>query len=251
MLLHFLRQTDLRAGPVQVVLRPGDMEVRIARQIIRQEPGAALRRHQPGAVGQRFQLGFIQAFPAHGQKTPGVGPVQRQGGVIPLIHTEQELDNPDVLNRFLSARLDGLVMMRPLAEPLFNLLHSRIPHIVGIDAGHMPIDNVEYDHLRVSKMAVEYLYQKGHRQIGFIGGGVSSVPMTRSRRYRSYRETMQDLGLDCDWDDKKCMALVEKAYRTAGLPTAFSAASDLMAMAASARCTSWASGCRIRWPLSA
>lgn len=171
--------------------------------------------------------------------------------MIPLIHTEQELDNPDVLNRFLSARLDGLVMMRPLAEPLFNLLHSRIPHIVGIDAGHMPIDNVEYDHLRVSKMAVEYLYQKGHRQIGFIGGGVSSVPMTRSRRYRSYRETMQDLGLDCDWDDKKCMALVEKAYRTAGLPTAFSAASDLMAMAASARCTSWASGCRIRWPLSA
>ena len=82
---------------------------------------------------------------------------------------------------------------------------------MGIDAGHMPIDNVEYDHLRVSKMAVEYLYQKGHRQIGFIGGGVGSVPMTRSRRYRSYRETMQDLGLgvrpewvlDCDWDDKK------------------------------------------------
>ena len=60
----------------------------------------------------------------------------------------------------------------------------------------MPIDNVEYDHLRVSKMAVEYLYQKGHRQIGFIGSGVGSVPMARSRRFRSYRQTMMDLVLD-------------------------------------------------------
>ena len=80
--------------------------------------------------------------------------------MITLIHTEQELENQAVLDRFLNAGLDGLIMMRPLAEPLFCLLHSRIPHIVGIDTGHMPIDNVEYDHLRVSRMAVEYLYQK-------------------------------------------------------------------------------------------
>ena len=51
---------------------------------------------------------------------------------------------------------------------------------------------------------------------------------------------MADLGLDvrpewiinCDWDDRKCMTLVEKTYREHGLPTAFYAASDLMAMAA-------------------
>ena len=86
----------------------------------------------------------------------------------------------------------------------------------------------------------EYLYQKGHRQIGFIGGGVGPVPMKRSRRFRSYLETMQDLGLkvnpqwvlDSDWDDKKCMELVENVVRGGSLPTAFYAASDLMAMAA-------------------
>ena len=166
--------------------------------------------------------------------------LKKLGGMITLIHTEQELENQAVLDRFLSAGLDGLIMMRPLAEPLFHLLHSCIPHIVGIDTGHMPIDNVEYDHLRVSRIAVEYLYQKGHRQIGFIGGGVGPVPMKRSRRFRSYLETMQDLGLtvnpqwvlDCDWDDKKCMELVESVVRSGSLPTAFYAASDLMAMAA-------------------
>lgn len=166
--------------------------------------------------------------------------LKRERGAVSLVHTEQELDDPAVLERLLDARLDGLVMMRPLNARLFQLLHSRIPHIVGIDTGHMPIDNIEYDHFRVSRMAVEYLYQKGHRQIGYIGGGVGGAPLTRSRRYKSYRDIMTELGLeirpewvlDCAWDDKQCVRLVENAHRTCGLPTAFYAASDLMAMAA-------------------
>ena len=166
--------------------------------------------------------------------------LHKLGGVVSLIHTEHELDSPDVLNRLLDAGLKGLVMMRPLAEPLFELLRSRIPHIVGIDTGHMPIDNVEYDHLRVSRMAVDYLYQKGHRKIGFIGGSTGAVPLSRSRRFRSYRERMGELGLeirpewvlDCEWDDQKCMEQIEHTARTVGLPSAFYAASDLMAMAA-------------------
>jgi len=162
------------------------------------------------------------------------------GGSVSVIQTEQELEDSSVLNRLLGAGLSGLIMMRPLSEPLFNQLHTLIPHIVGIDTGHMPIDNVEYDHLRVSKMAVEYLYQKGHRQIGYIGGSVGNLPMKRSRRFRSYLETMADLGLEvrpewvlnCSWDDRKCMSLIEKTYREYTLPTAFYAGSDLMAMAA-------------------
>ena len=165
--------------------------------------------------------------------------LKRQGGMVTLIHTEQELENPAVLERVLSAGLDGMIMMRPLAEPLFSRLLSRIPHIVGIDTGLMAIDNVEYDHLRVSRMAVEYLYQKGHREIGFIGSGVGEAPMKRSRRFRSYLETMRDLELevnpqwvlDCGWDDQKCMELVE-GIGAEHLPTAFYCASDLMAMAA-------------------
>ena len=164
----------------------------------------------------------------------------RLGGTVSIIQTEQELEDQAILNRLLSAGLSGLIMMRPLSEPLFERLHSLIPHIVGIDTGHMPIDNIEYDHLRVSKMAVEYLYKRGHRKIGYIGGSVGSAPMKRSRRFRSYLETMADLGLEvrpewvlnCEWDDRKCAALVEKTYREHGLPTAFYAASDLMAMAA-------------------
>ena len=164
----------------------------------------------------------------------------RLGGTVSLIQTEQELDDPEVLERVLHAGLSGLVMMRPLSDSLFSRLHSLIPHIVGIDTGHMPIDNIEYDHLRVSRMAVEYLYGKGHRQIGYIGGSAGGAPLKKSRRYRSYLETMADLGLEvhpewilnCEWDDQKCIRLVEQVHRESVLPTAFYAASDLMAMAA-------------------
>lgn len=164
----------------------------------------------------------------------------RLGGRISLIQTEQELENPAVLDRVLEASLSGLVMMRPLADPLFSRLRETIPHIVGIDTGHMPIDNIEYDHLRVSKMAVSYLYEKGHRQIGFIGGSVGGAPLKKSRRFRSYLETMEDLGLEvraewvlnCEWDDRACIRLVEDLARKEALPTAFYAASDLMAIAA-------------------
>ena len=38
--------------------------------------------------------------------------------------------------------------------------------------------------------------------------------------------------LNCEWDDRKCISLVEKTCRENGLPTAFYVASDLMAMAA-------------------
>ena len=164
----------------------------------------------------------------------------RLGGTVSLIQTELELEDPEILNRVLGAGLSGLIMMRPLSEALFSQLQSVIPHIVGIDTGHMPIDNIEYDHLRVSKMAVEYLYRKGHRQIGYIGGSAGNAPLKKSRRFRSYLETMADLRLEvrpewilnCEWDDQKCMRQIEETYRSFGLPTAFYAASDLMAMAA-------------------
>ena len=209
------------------------------------------RKHAiPGgaADGARFSVGCLLATTRGKYSDPyylailaGIEQeLSRLGGSVSLIQTEQELENPEILDRVLNAGLSGLIMMRPLSPALFSRLHSLIPHIVGIDTGHMPIDNVEYDHLRVSKMAVEYLYEKGHRQIGFIGGGPGGAPLKQSRRYRSYLETMADLGLEvrpewvlnCEWDDEKCVSLVTQAARETELPTAFYVASDLMAMAA-------------------
>jgi len=205
-------------------------------------------RAESPATDQRFSVGCLLATTRGKYRDPyyltilsGIEEeMERQGGVISLIHTEQELEDPEILNRTLNAGLDGLILMRKLDESLFSQLHSRISHIVGIDTGHMPIDNIEYDHFHVSRMAVEYLYWKGYREIGFIGGGAGSQSMQRSRRYRSYLETMKDLGLelraewilDCQWDDRRCMEQVAAMAEGQGLPRAIYASSDLMAMAA-------------------
>lgn len=159
---------------------------------------------------------------------------------LSFVKTEMELDEPKTLESVLQNPVDGLIMMRPLKEPVFTLLRERIPCLVGIDTGHMPIDNIEYDHYRVARMAVTHLYHKGYREIGFIGGGAENEPMTRSRRYRSYRETMRELDLpvrddwvlDCGWDDERLMVQVVRLAKRDMLPRAFFAASDLMAMAA-------------------
>lgn len=166
--------------------------------------------------------------------------LEKLGGAVTLVRTAQELANQEVLDGLLDTPLDGLVLMCQVNGALFERLHQKFPHIVGIDTGYMPIDSVEYDHTRVSRMAVEYLYGKGHREIGFIGGGSLDEDVTKSRRFRSYCETMMDLGLtvnrdwvvDCAWDDKLCMKGVSRILSSGHVPTAFYAASDLMAMAA-------------------
>ena len=212
------------------------------------QPLARRQVHSGPAADARFSVGCLLATTRGKYSDPYylsiLGGIEeelsRLGGSVSLIQTELELENPEVLDRVIRAGLSGLIMMRPLSDSLFTRLHSLIPHIVGIDTGHMPIDNIEYDHLRVSKMAVEYLYRKGHRRIGFIGGSTGSAPLKKSRRYRSYLETMADLGLEvrpewvlnCEWDEQKCVQLVEKTFRESGLPDAFYAASDLMAIAA-------------------
>ena len=212
------------------------------------QPLARRQVHSGPDANARFSVGCLLATTRGKYSDPYylsiLGGIEeelgRLGGSVSLIQTELELENPEVLDRVIHAGLSGLIMMRPLSESLFTRLHSLIPHIVGIDTGHMPIDNIEYDHLRVSKMAVEYLYKKGHRRIGYIGGSVGSAPLKKSRRYRSYLETMADLGLEvrpewvlnCEWNEQKCAHLVEKVFRETGLPTAFYAASDLMAIAA-------------------
>ena len=96
---------------------------------------------------------------------------EKLGGTVTFVQTDYHLEDPRVLNRLRASNLDGLVLMRWLSEEPFERLRSVVPHIVGIDTGHMPIDNIEYDHRRVSTMAVEYLYSRGYRQIGFIGSG--------------------------------------------------------------------------------
>ena len=155
-----------------------------------------------------------------------------------FVRTWNELGSSEVLLRTFSDPPDGLILMSHLGEAPFRYALSKVPHIVGIDTGFPEIDNIEYDHFRAVQQAVEALYQRGYREIGFIGAREGEIPMRRCRRYHAYVNTMQDLGLsvrddwvlDCEWNDVRCGKLLRE-LGAEKLPGAFFVSSDLMALA--------------------
>ena len=157
---------------------------------------------------------------------------------VAFVRTWNELENSDVLLRTFSEPLDGLILMSHLGEASFRYALSKVKHIVGIDTGFSEIDNIEYDHTQTVQMGIRYLYQKGYRNIGFIGGSEGITPMRNCRRFHSYMNTMADLKLpvredqilDCDWNDTRCSKLLHE-LGAANMPRAFFVSSDLMALA--------------------
>ena len=158
---------------------------------------------------------------------------------IAFVRTWNELENSEVLLRTFSERLDGLVLMSHVGNASFQYALSKVPHIVGIDTGFHEIDNIEYDHIQSVETAVRYLYGKGYRRIGFIGGPEGELPMRRCRRFHGYLNAMTDLKLpvrekhilDCSWNDATCARLLGTLGEK-NMPEAFFVSSDLMALAA-------------------
>lgn len=158
---------------------------------------------------------------------------------ISFVRAWKELEDSETLIRTFADPLDGLIVMSQMSDSIFKYAQSNVDHIVGIDSNYSDIDNIEFDHEQASRIAVEYLVGKGYQEIGFIGGPEGQTDMRRCRRYRSYVNTIEELGLknndnwvlDCGWDDSLCTRLVASLGRDQ-LPRSFYAASDLMAMAA-------------------
>ena len=157
---------------------------------------------------------------------------------VSFVRTWNELENSEILLRTFSDPPDGLILMSHVGEAPFRYALSKVPHIVGIDTGFAEIDNIEYDHIQATELAVNCLIDAGYRDIGFIGGPEHELPMRRCRRFHAYRNTMLDRGLsvrdewvlDCEWNDVRCSKLLHELGREK-LPRAFFASSDLMALA--------------------
>jgi LacI family transcriptional regulator len=166
--------------------------------------------------------------------------LQEKGYEISFIKTGPELEDKKKLYTTFSEPVSGLILMVPLNDESYDFIRNQVPFIVGIDTKRGDIDNVAYDHYNVATMAVQHLIEKGHKKIGYIGGGGPVKNIRESQRYKGYYSTMHSAGLtvtpewviDCSWDEEICIEKVNDLIKTNNYPTAFFAASDLMAMAA-------------------
>ncbi len=163
-----------------------------------------------------------------------------KGYEISFIKTGPELEEKNTLVSTFQDQVSGLILMEPLNSEIYNYIRKNVPHIVGIDTQRNDIDNVCYDHYEIATVATRYLISKGHTKIGFIGGHGEAKQITDSQRYQGYYLAMHSAGLeinkewiiDSGWDEDICSSKIDALCKSNNYPTAFFAASDLMAMAA-------------------
>jgi LacI family transcriptional regulator len=166
--------------------------------------------------------------------------LMNKGYEISFIKTGAELENKKTLFSTFSESISGLILMESLNSETYQFIRKQVPYIVGVDTLWEDIDNVGYDHHNVANIAVRHLIEKGHKNIGYIGGSGVSGNIKESRRYRGYYASMHAAGLsvnpdwviDCAWDEEICISNINRLCKSKNLPTAFFVASDLMAMAA-------------------
>jgi DNA-binding LacI/PurR family transcriptional regulator len=138
--------------------------------------------------------------------------------------------------------LDGMIVVEGIPADAYRWIKQHVKVIVGIDISDPEVPVIAYDRVSAAKAAVDHLIVKGHRRIGFIGGPGLQGDIQKEKRYRGYRYAMEeaDLAIDPDWvinvnwDVNRSYEMVKEALEQRGKnrPTAFFAASDMMAIPA-------------------
>jgi LacI family transcriptional regulator len=141
-------------------------------------------------------------------------------------------------------RVDGLLLVpTSAADPVPN---SARPRVLVIDRELPGLDVVASDHLGGVNVAIEYLFELGHRLIGYIAGPQDLPPLRQ--RYAGYasrvREILSQLGLKPDRYVRTGPYVYEFGYEaavsllqeTTPRPTALMASSDQQAIGALRAC---------------
>lgn len=164
---------------------------------------------------------------------------RRNNYQIPMIASSKELEEAESLDSFFSIPLNGLILMNTLSSNIYDYICKKVPAIVGIDTAHADIDNIIYDHYYAASLAVDTLYDKGYRKIGFIGAAIEGAKLEDSKRFRGFLSSMYSHGLpidpatciNCHWNEEECSNAIDNLNRNGMLPEAIVVSSDIMAMA--------------------
>ncbi|MBV7505563.1 LacI family transcriptional regulator [Bacillus sp. sid0103] len=160
--------------------------------------------------------------------------------------TKDELENEALLlNTIHDLGIEGLLLIDRIDDSLIDYIQQTIP-LVGLDFFYTDKNMAVVDYNRVAaiKMVVQHLVSQGHREIGFIGGGVNEnfEDLFAEYRFKGYQSAMKEAGLAVrpDWVINTKWKM-ENSYEemnqlikrdSAHLPTAMVCASDMMAIAA-------------------
>lgn len=136
--------------------------------------------------------------PAYLAMVRAIEPVFRDAGIRLLLHSTggDVADELEVLDSLGEYYVDGMILcpIRVSDEHLAALRQTPVPVVViGTLPSDAPVDHVRAESPAGVAEALEHLYERGSRRIGFVNGPKDTVP--GSARLRGYREGLARLGL--------------------------------------------------------
>lgn len=162
-----------------------------------------------------------------------------RNAMIAMVKSYRELENPQILQEFISAGLDGAFLMEHVSPETMKVLQAHIPHIILIDKDEPEynFNNVGFDHTTANWQVMNTLLDRGYRRIALISGSSPEMPLSETIRMMIYREMLRranlkyddDLVKDCSWDLSLCEAQTRELMSLAEPPDAIFAGSDSLA----------------------
>ena len=162
-----------------------------------------------------------------------------KNATIAIVKSFQELDNPQILQEFIGADLDGVFLMEHVSPEAMTALKTHIPHIIFIDNDE-PVynfDNVGFDHTTANWQVMDALLTRGYKRIALISGSSPKMPLSNTIRMVTYREMLRRSGIefdealvkDCGWDLDLCKKQTQELMELPEPPDAIFAGSDSLA----------------------
>ncbi len=164
--------------------------------------------------------------------------VIKKGYTMKYSFTSSEVsDEKKVKHLLRDSNLDGVFVLGRLEQNYYDLIRKECKHMVytGLNSIDPVYDQVIVDGYQAAMTAVHYLYQQGHRKIGYIG------EKSNETRYKGYYDALMELDLipekknisltklSADSGYLAVKAMMEKGVQDA---TAYFCANDLTAIGA-------------------
>lgn len=171
----------------------------------------------------------------------GMMNVAEEAGYNVMLYTRLD-DNADdrYIDSFLDQSIDGLCIIAPAPEnPLPQRLASvGLPVIlIGMDKPDSRIAYIDIDNEKGTNIALEHLWELGHRRIAHIGG--QKIQRSAQQRYNAYKRFMADHEepIPADWEHwtifnfETGKVAAHRLLCSSERPTAIFAANDHIALA--------------------
>ena len=115
-----------------------------------------------------------------------------------LLNVAGKQDVEVCTRKFAERRIDGVLLLHvePGATWIKDLLKV-YSNVVAVDYPHVEpgLDTVSFDNVATGELAVEHLWSRGHRRIGFVGSCLDTLNFDANQRYIGYLNAMKSRGV--------------------------------------------------------